>query len=100
MPIYVYEILDKKNKPTGEAFEVAQSMKDAPLTAQPGTGRPCRRAIVAPNIAGKWSDLKGKAALSNENLTRMGFTKYEKKGKGYMERTAGTTGPKSISDQD
>jgi hypothetical protein len=27
----------------------------------------------------------------------MGFTKYERKGSGYMERTAGKEGPPSIS---
>jgi predicted nucleic acid-binding Zn ribbon protein len=100
MPIYVYEILDKSGRPTGETFEQMQSMKDAPLAKQPGTGKACRRAILAPNIAGKWSDLKGKSALSNENLSRLGFTKYEKKGKGYMERTAGSMGPRAISAED
>lgn len=97
MPTYVYEVLSKDGKPTGETFEVVQSMKDATLTKHPETGKPCRRAIVAPNIAGKWSDIKGKGALSNTNLERLGFTKYERKGKGYMERVAGKQGPKSIS---
>lgn len=97
MPTYVYEVLGKDGKPTGETFEVVQSMKEDALTKQPDTGKPCRRAIVAPNIAGKWSDIKGKGALSNKNLERMGFTKYERKGKGYMERVAGKQGPKSIS---
>lgn len=97
MPVYVYEILAKDGTPTGETFEIVQSMKESALSTQPGTGRPCRRAIVAPNIAGKWSDLKGKNALSNKNLERLGFTKYERKGKGYMERVAGKEGPRSIS---
>lgn len=100
MPTYVYELLDAKGKPTGETFEVVQSMKEPTLTRQPGTNRPCRRAIVAPNIAGKWSDIKGKGALSNKNLERLGFTKYERKGKGYMERVAGKMGPKSINSED
>ncbi len=97
MPIYVYEILDKDDKPTGETFEIVQSMKDKALTKHPETGAKVRRAILAPNIAGKWSDMKGKSALSNKNLERLGFTKYEKKGNGYMERVAGKEGPKSIS---
>lgn len=100
MPIYQYEILDKRGTPTGETFEHVQSMRDASLTKQPGTGKPCRRAIVAPNIAGKWSDMKGKRALSNDNLSRLGFTKYERKGKGYMERTAGSVGPKAIASEE
>ncbi|MBM4107810.1 MAG: FmdB family transcriptional regulator [Phycisphaerae bacterium] len=100
MPIYVYEVLGKDGTPTGETLEVVQSMKDEALTKHPETGRPVRRAIVAPMIAGKWSDTKGKGALSNKNLERLGFTKYERKGKGYMERVAGTRGPKSISADD
>lgn len=100
MPHYVYEILDKKGQPTGETFEIVQSMKEDALTKQPGTNKPCRRAIVAPAIAGGWSDIKSKSKLSNENLTRLGFTKYERKGKGYMERVAGTEGPKSIAADD
>jgi predicted nucleic acid-binding Zn ribbon protein len=100
MPTYVYEILDKKGTPTGETFEVIQSMKEDALTKQPETGKPVRRAIVAPNIAGNWSDMKSKSKLSNKNLERMGFTKYERKGKGYMERTAGKFGPKSLGGDD
>lgn len=100
MPTYVYEILDAKGKPTGETFEFVQSMKDQALTKHPTTGKPVRRAVVAPNIAGKWSDLKGKSALSNQNLERLGFTKYERRGKGYMERVAGKEGPRSISADD
>ena len=100
MPTYIYELLDKSGQPTGESFEIVHSMKDDALTKQPDTGKPCRRAIVAPNIAGKWGDIKGKAALSNKNLERLGFTKYERKGKGYMERVAGKEGPQSIAADD
>lgn len=97
MPTYVYEILDKKGEGTGKTFEVIQSMKEKALTKHPETGQPVRRAVTMPTIAGKWSDTKGKSALSNKNLERMGFTKYERKGKGYMERVAGKEGPKSVS---
>jgi predicted nucleic acid-binding Zn ribbon protein len=100
MPTYVYEVLDKKGKPTGETFEILQSIKADALTKHPLTGKPVRRAIVAANIAGKWSPLKQKSTLSNKNLERLGFTKYERKGKGYMERTAGSAGPKSIAADD
>jgi predicted nucleic acid-binding Zn ribbon protein len=100
MPIYVYEVLTKKGAPTGETFELFQAMAADALTKHPRSGEPVRRVIQAPNIAGKWSDIKGKAQLSNSNLERLGFTKYERKGHGYMERTAGTQGPKSISAED
>ena len=97
MPTYVYEILTKKGEPTGEYFEVVQSMKDDAFTHHPETGEPVRRVPQAPNIAGKWSPLKTKSNLSNQNLERLGFTKYERKGKGYMERTAGKHGPRGLS---
>lgn len=99
MPTYEYEILDTKGAPTGERFEIVQSMKDDALTKQPETGKPCRRAIVMPAIAGKWSGLN-KSVMSNKNLERMGFTKYERKGNGYMERVAGKQGPQTLSADD
>ena len=99
MPTYVYEILTKDGEGTGETFEHAQPMKDAPLTEHPETGAPVRRVPQAPTIAGKWSDMKGKSTLSNKNLERMGFTKYENRG-GVLERTAGTQGPKTVTPDD
>lgn len=99
MPTYDYELLDKKGQPTGETFEYVQRMADEPLTKHPKTGQPCRRAISAPAIAGKWSDLN-KGQLSNKRLGELGFTKFEKKGDGYYERTAGSEGPKSFVAED
>lgn len=100
MPTYVYEILKKDGAPTGRHFEVVQSMKEDALKKHPETGEPVRRVPQAPIIAGKWSDVKGKGALSNKNLERLGFTKYERKGKGYMERVAGKEGPKTLRADD
>jgi hypothetical protein len=95
MPTYVYEILTKDGKPTGKHFEVVQSIKAEALTKHPETGAPVRRAIVAPNLGLNLS--ASKARMSNKNLEKLGFTKYERKGSGYMERVAGKEGPKSIS---
>lgn len=100
MPTYVYEILDERGNGTGRTFEYVQSMKDDALTTHPETGEPVRRVPQAPMIAGDWSPLKTKSKLSNKNLERLGFTKYERKGKGYMERVAGKMGPRSISAED
>jgi predicted nucleic acid-binding Zn ribbon protein len=94
MPTYVYEILDKKGQPTGRTFEQMQSIKADALTTHPETGEPVRRAIVAPNLGLALS--ANKARMSNKNLERLGFTKYERKGEGYMERTAGEGGPRAI----
>ncbi|MEM7623677.1 MAG: FmdB family transcriptional regulator [Planctomycetota bacterium] len=99
MPTYEYEILDDTGEPTGERFEWVQPMKDDALIKHPESGKPCRRAVIAPNVAGRWSPLKEKGMLSNQNLERLGFTKYEKKGDGVMERVAGKEGPRVISDE-
>ncbi|VAX42379.1 hypothetical protein MNBD_PLANCTO03-1024 [hydrothermal vent metagenome] len=99
MPTYVYEILDPQGHGTGECFEVVQPMADDPLTKHPETGQPVRRIPQAPNIAGKWSDIKSKGQLSNKNLDKLGFTKYEKRGDGYYEKTAGK-GPDTIHNPD
>jgi predicted nucleic acid-binding Zn ribbon protein len=95
MPTYVYEVLDKKGKPTGRTFEHMQSIKADPLTKDPETGEPVRRAIVTPNLGLALS--ANNARMSNKNLERLGFTKYERKGKGYMERVAGKGGPKGLA---
>lgn len=100
MPTYDYEILDEQGEPTGQRFEWVQPMKDPPLTKHPETGIPCRRAITAPSIAGTWSPLKEKGQLSNKNLERLGFTKYERRGDGVMERVAGKEGPKTLRADD
>jgi len=98
MPTYVYEYLDEKGEGTGESFEIIEPITADALTEH--EGRPVHRVPQAPNIAGKWSDMKEKSTLSNKNLERLGFTKYEKRGDGYMERVAGKEGPKSISTDD
>jgi hypothetical protein len=98
MPTYVYAYLDDDGNPTDECFEVVQSIRDEPLKKH--DGRRVQRVPQAPNIAGKWSDMKAKSMLSDKNLDRLGFTKYEKRGDGYMERTAGKMGPRSISADD
>lgn len=98
MPTYVYEVLDKKDgEGTGEYFEVVQPITDDALEKHPESGKPVRRVPQAVHIAGKWSDMKSKSALSNKNLEQLGFTKYEKRGDGYMERVAGKEGPRTIS---
>lgn len=97
MPTYVYEVLDREGRGTGRTFELVQPITAEPLQRHPETGEPVRRVPQAVRIAGQWSDLKARSQLSNKNLERLGFTKYEKRGKGYMERVAGHEGPRTIS---
>jgi len=88
MPTYVYEVINEDGT-GGEWFEVVQSMSEKPITKHPETGEPVRRVIQAPMIGGKFSEASTKKSLSNENLDRLGFTKYEKVGKGQYEKKAG-----------
>lgn len=94
MPTYVYQVIEQDGS-EGEIFEVFQKMTDPPLTGHPETGKPVRRIIQAPNIAGKWSEAGTKQILGDKNLDRMGFTKYQKIGKGQYEKRAGS-GPRNI----
>jgi hypothetical protein len=92
MPTYVYAVINDDGS-EGETFEVFQKMSDPPLTEHPETGRPVRRVIQAPNIAGRWSDSATRKMLSDSNLDRLGFTKYQKTGEGKYEKRAGAGPP-------
>ena len=95
MPTYVYEVVSEDGSSEG-TFEVVQRMSDPALTEHPETGKPVRRVPQAPNIAGKWSESGTKAALSDKNLDRLGFTKYQNTGGGNFEKRAGG-GPDKLS---
>lgn len=90
MPTYVYGVIlsEDDDEAVGEVFEVEQSIHDKPLTKHPVTGEPVRRLLCAPFVAGTWSPLKSKQAMSDRNLAKRGFTKYVKTGDGY-EKTVG-----------
>jgi len=91
MPTYLYAILNDDGS-DGETFEVFQRISDPALTAHPETGRPVRRVPVAPQFQATTE----KAKLSNANLDRLGFTKYERSGQGVYEKKAGQ-GPDVIN---
>ncbi len=95
MPTYVYEVIQDDGS-DGEVFEVVQRMADKPLTRHPETGQAVRRLIQAPNLPNTWSDHATKQKLSNKNLDRLGFTKYERAGDGNYEKKSGS-GPNVIS---
>jgi predicted nucleic acid-binding Zn ribbon protein len=46
MATYLYETIPSKPDEQPEAFEIQQSMKDAPLTHHPENGKPVRRVIT------------------------------------------------------
>lgn len=94
MPLYVYAVV-LPDGGEGEVFEVLQGMSEPPLAAHPETGEPVRRLLSAPSARRK-GGANIKSDLSNGNLERMGFTKYEKTSSGKYAKTAGA-GPDTIS---
>jgi hypothetical protein len=95
MPTYVYAVIEPDGS-DGAIFEVVQSMRDAPLTVHPESGKPVRRLVTAPNLSLHWSEGASKNALGDRNLERLGFTKYQNAGGGRFEKRAGA-GPDAIS---
>ena len=96
MPTYVYAVVNEDGS-DGEAFEVMQRMSDPALTQHPETGQAVRRVVQPPHLPGKYTEGATKRTLSNENLARHGFTKYEKGGDGTYFKTAGKQGPDVLS---
>jgi hypothetical protein len=94
MPIYEYEYINPDGT-GGEHFEWLQRMSDEPLTTHPESGLPCRRIIGVPNAPKTWTDQQGKAATSDSNLERLGFTKYVRGDSGKYEKRFGK-GPDSV----
>ena len=88
MPTYVYQVITDDGS-EGEVFEVVQKMSDAALKKHPETGQPVRRIPQAPNLPATWSDHASKNRLSDKNLDRLGFTKYQNAGDGHFEKKAG-----------
>jgi predicted nucleic acid-binding Zn ribbon protein len=94
--MYTYQII-RADGSEGDTFEVYQGMADPPLDYHPETGERVQRVFQAPNISGKWSESLQKSQMSDANLERLGFTKYQKSGKGKYEKRAGREGPDTLS---
>ena len=77
MPVYVYEVITSDEN-GGERFEIEQPMSDPALTRHPRTGEPVRRVYLPPNLATKYTPGSTRNKLSNTNVEKAGFTKYER----------------------
>lgn len=91
MPLYVYQVIEADGQ-EGEIFEVLQEMSEPPLARHPENGKPVQRLLGAPSAMRHY----GPGNLSNNRLDRLGFTKYQRSGKGTYEKTAGS-GPDVIT---
>lgn len=99
MPLYTYQIV-KKDGSDGATFDVVHGMSDPPLERHPETGEAVKRVFKPVHIAGMTSVLHQKSLLSDKNLAKNGFTKYQRNGKGHYERTVGSGGPEYLSPGD
>lgn len=95
MPTYLYQVIETDGS-GGEVFEILQGMNDPILAVHPESGKPVRKLLSAPNVITRYTADN----LSNSKLDRLGFTKYEKAGDGYYEKSAGSAGPDLIKGDD
>lgn len=94
MPLYEYVIINNDGS-EGETFEVLQRIGDPPLKKHPQTGQKVQRIMSAPNAKKRYSGGPIKGDISNKNLEKLGFTKYQKSKEGTYEKVLGT-GPDLI----
>jgi len=96
MPLYVYAIIEADGS-DGDTFEVLQAMSEPTLTVHPETGQPVRRLLSMPNTPRKSSSSPTAPNMSASNLERLGLSQYTKTSDGSYEKTAGSSGPDSLS---
>src|SRR5436190_1172447 len=94
MPLYVYQVIEADGS-EGEVFEVLQEMSEPPLTHHPDNGKPVQRLLSAPSTMRRFAP----GNISDQKLDRLGFTKYQRTGKGTYEKKAGA-GPRVITKGD
>jgi len=89
MPTYLYQEVLPDGK-DGDCCEVVQRMFDPPLKTHPVTGNPLRKIFIATNLPNRYTEAPTKSKLTNENVEKHGFTRYEKdKVSGMYHKTAG-----------
>lgn len=94
MPIYEYVVINDDGS-HGEVFEVLQRIGEPPLKTQPETGLPVERLISAASVP-RPAGTAIKGDISDKNLERLGFTKYQKTETGKYEKVLGE-GPSHIN---
>ncbi len=90
MPIYVYQEI-REDGSEGELLEIEQPMSAKPLEVHPLTGRKLRRVYLPPAVTTKYTPGHAKKMLTEKNVAKAGFTKYERdKLTGAYHKTAGS----------
>lgn len=88
MPMYVYDVLNDEGAVVG-SLEIIQKITADPLLKHPETGQTLRRKMQAPFVGRKSNHELPKADISDRNLGKLGFTKYQKSRKGGYDRVVG-----------
>jgi hypothetical protein len=94
MPVYQYVVINDKQPQ--EVIEIEQSIDDAPLTQHPITKERIRKILTSPSLSLNHSSSKEKKILSEENLSKNGFSLYHKDKPDGTYRKASGSGPESI----
>ncbi len=93
MPIYEYKLDDSVEDSGGQQpgcehcrvkFEELERAGDLPLKKCPQCGSPVARVLSSFAVTGYEKNM-----MSKKNLEEKGFTRYEKAGDGFYEKTAG-----------
>ncbi len=94
MPVYTYQIINDDGS-EGDTIQLSHGMNEPAFTEHPETGQTVRRVFAAPHVAGWGSEQKSKQLVSDDNVGRLGFTKYVRNGKGHYEKRTGR-GPNEL----
>ena len=97
MPLYEYAVILPDGS-HGQTFEILQRLGEQPLAIHPETGEPVERIISTINGPMPPGD-RIKGDISNKNLEKQGFTKYQKTSTGKYEKVLGD-GPDLIRRDD
>ena len=89
MPTYLYQEILPDGR-DGDCFEIIQSMSDPSLKNHPISGYPVKKIFHKPNLPTQYTAKATKSKLSDANVEKHGFTRYERDSlTGLYHKTAG-----------
>jgi predicted nucleic acid-binding Zn ribbon protein len=97
MPVYQYRVVNSNLE--NEILEIEQALNEKELKVHPITGEAIKRVLTIPALILKHSTASEKKSLDPANLTKNGFTVFQKDKSNSMKytRTAGVKGPEEIN---
>ena len=97
MPIYQYKVIN--SKVGDEIIEIEQEIGAKELTIHPLTGESIQKMISVTSLTLNHSSNKEKKSFNHENLSKTGFTVFERDNSNPRKyvRTTGKQGPEEIN---